>query len=253
MFTKKRYKVRKSAVILAIFSLAMPAISNSAEDVPSNSYPHIPEPMVFDLVRPLGALKGELEANTLLQYDFAHDRTEANPEVEYTFADGYGIEFELPIDNTSEEGTSIAAYKISLQGTFNYPQSSQFIHGWQYSGEYFPDQNQYQNNALYLFGYRFNKRWSTLNMVGLRRTDLSSKGHFEGLFNSNLFYTLSPRLTMGLEINWKYKSNRPDQVLIIPQAHLKFTKHTALQFGAGMQRVLNRNFAHLAARLIFTF
>ncbi len=33
--------------------------------------PSIPEPMVFDMIRPLGARRGELEANTLAQVNLS--------------------------------------------------------------------------------------------------------------------------------------------------------------------------------------
>ena len=65
-------------------------------------YPHIPEPMVFDMVRPLGAQRGELEINTLAQRNLSGSgsRTEWAPEIEYAFMDGLAIEFELPFENS---------------------------------------------------------------------------------------------------------------------------------------------------------
>ena len=58
----------------------------------SSVKPRIPEPMVFDLVRPLGAARGELEVNSLFRLPVAREgRLLWAPEVEYTFADGYGI------------------------------------------------------------------------------------------------------------------------------------------------------------------
>jgi hypothetical protein len=255
----RKYKIPKSAIILAIFSLSFPTIGNSSESESSSTYPHIPEPMVYDLVRPLGALQGELEANTLLQYDFEHDRVEPSPEVEYAFLDGYAIEFELDTLIPVRSGTFnpvITGYKPSLQGTFSYPTSHHFVHGWQYSGEYYVggiDGKRYSNTALYLFGYRFNEHWSTLNMAGMRHTEFDSKSHFEGLLNSTLFYSLSSKLVMGLEVNWEYKPTLPDRTLIMPQVHLRLTEHVNLQLGVGMKRAVNRNFAHSAMRFIFTF
>lgn len=71
----------------------------------------IPEPMVFDLVRPLGAPKGELEVNSLFRMSEFGGRAVLQwaPEVEYTFADGYGVEFEVPAENGQLE-----AYKFAL-------------------------------------------------------------------------------------------------------------------------------------------
>src|SRR5688500_18024187 len=60
-----------------------------------------PEPMVFDLVDPLGAPKGELEINTLMDFVPRTGKLEWQPEIEYAFADGYAAEFELPLENST--------------------------------------------------------------------------------------------------------------------------------------------------------
>lgn len=50
----------------------------------STAYPHIPEPMVFDMMRPLGAKQGELEANVLTTTPWSgkDGNTHWAPEVE---------------------------------------------------------------------------------------------------------------------------------------------------------------------------
>jgi hypothetical protein len=62
--------------------------------------PIIPEPMVFDMVRPLGARRGELEVNVLglvpLKRDGGAPAIEWAPEVEWAIRDGFAVEFELP-------------------------------------------------------------------------------------------------------------------------------------------------------------
>ncbi len=86
--------------------------------------PRIPEPMVFDLIRPLGAKRGEAELNSLgriplsrkaRQVDGVSDPlglvrrsqdrqgTEWAPEIEYALTDGLAVEFELPMENLSVE------------------------------------------------------------------------------------------------------------------------------------------------------
>ena len=87
---------------------------------------HIPEPMVFDLVRGLGAGKGEFEANVLAEFPL--DRTASReiewaPEVEYAFADGLALEFELPFEDGELEG-----YKGAFQWTIGRPGGGRFIH-----------------------------------------------------------------------------------------------------------------------------
>jgi hypothetical protein len=232
------------------FLTILPRISCAFDGALASIYPRIPEPMVFDLVRPLGAQKGELEINTLAEYDFEHRLVEWAPEIEYAFMDLYAFELELPMENGA-----VDAYKFAFQGTFknHRNQHSRFIHGWQYIGEYIIDDRRFENNLLYLFGYKFNERWSTLNMVGFRHTDPSSKGDFEGLVNGTLFYSTPGGLVLGLEINWEHRPNRPNRTLIMPQTHLRLSKHTDLQIGGGLKQIANRHFPHLAMRLIYAF
>ena len=214
----------------------------------SGKGPRLPEPMVFDLVLPLGAKRNEYEFNSLAQYDFAEDAVELNPEFEYAYADGYGIEFEFPMRNTELE-----AYKLALQGTFSFLTNRKFIHGWQYIGEYHKHDKAFENDLLYLFGYEFNERWSMLNMTGFRTTDTRARGRFEGLINANLFYTFSKNLIVGLEINWEKRPHEPDITLLMPQLHVQLAKHAKIQFGFGMKRSHHENHPHAATRIIFGF
>lgn len=251
-----KHKIPKSAIIfiLAVFSLSLPAIGNSSENTPPNTYPHIPEPMIYDLLRSLGAPRGELEVNTLTQYNFEHNALEPNPEIEYSFWDGYAIEFEVDTSVPVGSGTSVIRdYKPSLQGTFSSPKSHHFVHGWQLTGEHHVDENRYSTTAIYLFGYKFNDYWSTLDMAGVRRIAFESKAYYAGVFNSTLFYSLSPNLVMGIEANWVYKPTFPDMLTITPQLHLKLTKHMNIQLGMGIRRAEHRNFPNPAMRLVFTF
>ena len=260
----------KSSKISAWFLLVM-TISNmsyASEGGTFSASPGLLEPMVFDLVLPMRSHKHDYEFNTLFQYNFKDDAFRANPEFEYAFADGYGIEFELP----TQDGV-VKGYKLGLQGTFHFLQNGSFIHGWQYIGEYhrhrvqfddaggefehdpgeFRDGGEFENDLLYLFGYRMNTYWSMLNMMGLRLTDLGSHGHLEGLVNSNLTYSFSKTFHMGIEMNWESRPKRPDLLLVMPQLHVRLVNHAKIQFGFGMERTEHQHFPVAAARVIFGF
>ncbi|MDT3777291.1 hypothetical protein PJI16_06940 [Nitrospira sp. MA-1] len=257
--------------LIAVWFLLLMTISNIIHASERGTYsdsPRLPEPMVFDLVLPLGAHKNEYEFNALSQYNFKDDAMRFNPEFEYAFADGYGIEFELPMQNGV-----VKAYKLGLQGTFDFLRNSRFIHGWQYIGEYhrhlaqfedasgefegdpgeFKGGGGFENDLLYVFGYQFNRHWSMLNMTGLRLTDIGSHGHLEGLVNGNLIYSFSKKFHMGLEMNWESRPKRPDLLLVMPQLHVRLAKHAKIQFGFGMERTEHQNFSVAAARVIFGF
>lgn len=213
--------------------------------------PHIPEPLLFDLVRPLGAKKGELEVNTVLSQDNRNGPLEWAPEIEYAIADGLAFELELPSENAR-----LTDYKIALQGTlthnFNQPN---LIQGWQVITQKNRDAKQYSADALYINGIRLNEKWSTLNMLGIRKTEFSAAGQLVKLINNNIFYDLNPRLTFGLELNheiypsgaWRYRAT--------PQIHRDINSHFTLQAGLSFSRLNQRRTAEqaLALRLIYAF
>lgn len=75
----------------------------------------IPEPLMFDLVRGLGAKQGGLEINTLVHFplnDFNGRGVEWAPEIEYALFDGFAVEVEFPFENRDLE-----AFKLAVQWT----------------------------------------------------------------------------------------------------------------------------------------
>ncbi len=79
---------------------------------------HIPEPMVFDLVRGLGAVQGEAEVNVLgvfpLRTSDPHG-VEWAPGIEAAVLDGFALEFELPLEDTHLEAVKFAAQYTSAR------------------------------------------------------------------------------------------------------------------------------------------
>jgi hypothetical protein len=141
---------------------------HGAEDYGAQFHtPIIPEPMVFDLVRPLGARRGELEVNVLSLFPFGSRRRERAtrwaPEIEYALFDGFAVELEFPFEDEELE-----AYKLALQGTFGRSADERFIHGWQTILE--PDTRfaDWELTGLYLWGREWTRSWSSLGMIGGR-------------------------------------------------------------------------------------
>jgi hypothetical protein len=202
----------------------------------SSMRPKIPEPMVFDLIRPLGAAKGEFEVNSLFRQPLAGPSRKLlwAPEIEYAFLEGYGIEFELPL-----EGAAVDSYKVALQGTLPGPAPARFIHGWQGVGEVARHEHRWQADAMYLAGYRWNRQWSAFSMTGLRREHMvHSRNAFIG--NYSAFRTQSKLVTMGLESNLKGRGVTGRGVLLMPQTHLRWER-VSLQFGLGWNRAAGRS------------
>jgi hypothetical protein len=213
----------------------------------SSEFPHIPEPMVFDLVRPLGTTKGELEINTLALHEI-NGQVEWAPEIEYAVMDGLALEFELPFENTT-----IQDYKVAAQGTLRKGSNHNFIHGWQVIGRYLREESSYSADMLYIAGYRFNSRWSTLNMIGLRGEELVKHTKVLGLANLNVFYTLDENMALGLELNNEF-NHKNWHFALTPQLHANLTDNFSLQMGAGPAKFHGKHTRWtVGGRLIYTF
>ena len=73
---------------------------------------HITEPMIFDMVRGLGAKKGEFEANVLAEIlvdEYGDRDIHWAPEVEFAVLDGFALELELPFVDGDTEAYKFAA------------------------------------------------------------------------------------------------------------------------------------------------
>lgn len=198
------------------------------EEVP---VPRIPEPLLFDLMRPLHARQGELEINTLGVIS-PGGKLHWAPEVEYAIADGVAIEFEFPFVNSRYDST-----KLGLQ--FRMHHDRQAVHGVQLLAE-IGAHSDYQTSlsALYLFGYRFNEKWSLMSMTGAQAVvgGLGSN-EWRGLQNLTVFHDTTDSLTTGLELNWAFTGrDLLEQLEVTPQLHWSLSESSMVQIGAGVAK-----------------
>lgn len=198
--------------------------------------PLIPEPMVFDMVRPLGARRGELEVNTLALFPIRSDGEPVDwaPEIEYAFADGWGVEFELPF----EDGT-LESYKFALQGTFGGLANNRAIHGFQYFTEIDVDTGRLDHTLVYILGAQYGETWSSLTMVGFNipseQPELGEARDDAVLVNHSIFKELGKNNIIGVETNIRAGRDRTSW-LVMPQVHQKLMNKLMLQAGLGAQR-----------------
>jgi hypothetical protein len=196
------------------------------------AYPAIPEPMIFDMMRPLGAQKGEMEVNALAMTTspFRPREAEWAPELEYAFADGKAIEFELPFN-----GARLEALKLGLQAAFGASADGRSAHGVQYLGIYDRDTGRYSNALLYMAGHRFNARWSTMNMIGLDDIALKRRnGRNAMLLNHATFYDVNAGTVAGVELNVAGGAER--LVRVAPQLHQRLADKINVQAAAGVEK-----------------
>ena len=233
--------------------------------------PRIPEPMVFDLVRPLGGRRGEGEINALGRIplrrkartvDDAPDPLgfvrrspdtqglEWAPEIEYDVWDGIGIEFELPMENVRVE-----AYKGAGQVFFGTGLKDRFIHGSQIIVQYDQQPKIWTTTFLYLAGFRFNETWSVFGMFG-PRTELGGRvtdRRTEWLSNVTLFVDVTNRLVAGIETNVGQVVNGHASLLVMPQLHYEVSKRWMIQGGIGTRITKDLTLPEIGFRLIREF
>lgn len=210
------------------------------------SYPHMPEPMVFDLVRGLGAKKDEVEVNVLAVLDWRRQRRHLlwAPEVEWAVADGMALELELPV-----HGRQLDSVKSAFQVTLPEPRRN-FIHGVQFVAEYLLDARSTEATALYLFGGRLG-RASILTMAGVRATTpMRESLHYQALLNPSLYVDLVEAVTLGVEINAAVALTGHSKVAFVPQLHWQVTRSLRIQAGGGMRLVGSRIEPLIATRIV---
>lgn len=212
-------------VVVATLTLVLSQAAYATE-----GYPKIPEPMIFDMMRPLGAERGELEVNALAvtSSPFRPRDAEWAPEIEYAYADGHAIEFELPFD-----GARLAALKLGLQSALGRSADGRGAHGVQYLGIYDRHSRRYSSSLLYMAGRRLSPRWSTMNMIGV--DDIGGRRNRNALLiNHATFYDASDRTVAGVELN--VAGGRDGGVKLAPQLHHRMAHKISMQLAAGAEK-----------------
>ncbi|MFN3988954.1 MAG: hypothetical protein ACK4IS_01710 [Erythrobacter sp.] len=238
-----------AASLFAAVGLAAPAAASTVGGAPL-----IPEPMVFDMIRPLAAPRGELEANALALFPLNARGEDIDwaPEIEYAFANGWAAEFELPFDNERLTG-----YKFALQGTIGTFAQKRGVHGVQAIAVVDRETGRLDTSLLYIAGVRYSEKWSTLTMVGLNRpADPPVPGARRDdalLINHSLFYDAGKHTVVGVETNLR-SGRASTKWLMMPQVHQRLSEKVMIQAGLGAQKVPQRA-AHptAAVRLIREF
>ncbi len=233
--------------------------------------PRIAEPMVFDLIRPLGAKRGEAEVNVLGLVPLRQESRRVNgvqdpvglvrrspdretiewaPEIEYAVCDGVALEFEVPMENSHVE-----AYKGAGQITFGTALNHRFIHGAQAILQYGRDSSVWTTTGLYLAGFRFNDTWSVFGMVGGRGEILGPVPNKEAEFLANvtLFADVTDRMVAGIETNLNQVIGGNTGVLFMPQLHYELDRYWMIQGGVGARFTTGLTLPVAGFRLIREF
>lgn len=193
--------------------------------------PRVPEPMVTDLVRNLGAAQGELEANVLFVAPTrAASAAQWAPEIEVVFWDGWALELELPM-----RGTHVESFKLGLQATLGVSDDRRFAHGLQWLGELRSDGARVDNTLVWIGALRFSQRFSAMLLTGAR-VDVGTRDgavSLRAMASPTLFYEPNRSVSIGVESRVWLASNGAHSVDVVPQVRWRPIDPLTIQLGAG--------------------
>ncbi|MBL8683086.1 MAG: hypothetical protein JNK05_28220 [Myxococcales bacterium] len=193
--------------------------------------PRVPEPMVTDLVRNLGAAQGELEANVLFVAPTrAPYAAHWAPEVEIAFWDGWALELELPM-----YATHVESFKLGLQATLGVTRDQRFAHGLQWLTDVRSDGSRVDNTLYWVGALRFSQRFSAMLLAGAR-LDVSTRDGAttaRAMANPTLYYEPSRSLSIGVESRFWLASSGTFGLDVVPQVRWRPIDPLTIQLGAG--------------------
>lgn len=217
-------------------------------DPAHNGLIDFPEPMVFDMVRGLGAEQGEIELNTLVLVPTSPVAALWAPEIEAAVVDNFAIELEAGLRNIDLE-----VLKLALQGTLGMNEERGLGHGLQGLMEYLLDEEAFFATALYILGARLAPPLTLVALLGpALESHLRGKTYGGLVVNFTFFWAPHPRVVVGSEQNFEWF---PNAYLIrwMPQVHWQACSRFQIQAGFGVLHVDGHTSGEAAARLIVEF
>jgi hypothetical protein len=213
------------------------------------------EPLYIDLIRDLGARKGEKEWNVGvgLTDNLSFDSYEALVEYEWAPIDRLGLEVELPFTfysnrtngNTEVPGSRLNSIKGAMQYTFLVSEKKSasmafgYIHEFELQSFRAYNTNVFKGNVFNPFliaAKRWGNNFHTLIYTGPVIEQIYSTGQWSWnmQINSNFHYMIpGTRNFIGVEINKEIYKDDFDMV-IRPQMRLEITKHLLIGIVAGI-------------------
>jgi hypothetical protein len=231
------------------------------------------EPLYIDLIRDLGARKGEKEWNlgVGLTDNLTFDTYEALIEYEFAPIDRLGLEIELPfliyapregIEEVKTPGSRLESLKAAAQWTFlvlperNVSMALGYIHQFEFSpfrefGNPFLKGNVY--NPFIVAAKRFGNHFHTLLYTGPKFEQPIKSNHWHASYDVNTnFHFMIPgtRNFIGVELNKTFYGSDFDMI-IRPQMRLGITEHLLLGIVSGIPVSRENQRISMFSRLIW--
>jgi hypothetical protein len=215
------------------------------------------EPLYIDLIRDLGARKGEKEWNIGMGItdNLKYDTYQGLVEYEWAPVNRLGLEVELPFTivapnrgqkKDSIPGSKINGIKTAIQWSFLVKEKWKTSMALGYINELEMNQfNRWRNapffigniyNPFFVAAKRWGNNWHTLLYTGPVITHYFKDNSFNWQYqiNTNFHYMIpGTRNFVGVELNKQVYKNDFDMV-IRPQLRLQITEHTLIGIVAGV-------------------
>lgn len=271
--------MQKMISLLFALTATLSAYSQSVPDTlhvqPKKLKLHHAEPLYLDLIRDLGARKGEKELNFGMGIEDYKKYNSYSGFVEYEFApaDRLGVEVEIPfrffqrvdgVTTTAMPQNRIEGVKLATQYTFlvsNKYQTSMavgYIQEFEFSSFSTIDhQGKFLEGTLYNPIFIVAKRWTpaihTLLYTGpvFEQHFTDNRVHTLVQVNANLHYVFPGSGNfVGLETNMEFSENKPS-VIFRPQIKLKISDGVAIGCLAGIPARSSERGLSIMTRLIW--
>lgn len=272
-------KILFTAITLLLFSISTQAQilgdTIAKKDVPAKPLKlHHAEPLYVDLIRDLGARKGEHELNVGFGMNDEKEYVAYKGFAEYEFAvaDRLGLEVEVPFDmyghatgnsGATLPGNRVEGIKLATQYTFwvskkhqtsmavGYIQELEFSslpdighHGKLFTGTSY--------NPIFIAAKRLTPHIHTLLYTGPVMEQLFETNAWKTVMdvNANLHYVFTNGNFIGLETNMELSDGKP-QFVLRPQFKVAFSPKVSMGIVAGIPASGNNHNISAMTRMIW--
>lgn len=234
--------------LVALFLFTLVWISSEAQDsnqvLPKVSHA---EPIYFDLIRDLGARKGERELNVGMGMASHTSITEYSFLIEYEFApiNRLGLELEVPVSfSTSNVSETAARSTNGLEGIKAAIQYSFFVSekynttlalGYMFERRLTNLHPRYSHIPFFIAAKRWGRQFHSLLYMGPQyELDKTHRLTTTALINASIHYMLpGTKNFIGMEVNDEWQSTR-NMVMLRPQLKMTISSTSAIGVAIGI-------------------